>query len=124
MVPEFDRPERTFQVWSYEVGMHRLILRSNKSVHFSKGEHFKTRIDVLFQGVKAMQLNMLLHGLTVIPADVEDCDKIIQSTGLLPDDNNRFYVLLGSSFKGYVVAGVVASREDDGEFYEPSAFGE
>ena len=41
--------ERVFQVWSYTVGMGRLLLRSPKS------PGAVTRVDVLFQNVKALK---------------------------------------------------------------------
>lgn len=46
--PLVDRPERVFQVWAFTVSMGRLLLRSTKS------GSFRTRVDVLFQNVKAI----------------------------------------------------------------------
>jgi hypothetical protein len=57
-----DHRERVFQVWAYTVGMGRLLLRS------SKNETFGTRVDVLFQNVRAMKLPTLLDGLVVTVA--------------------------------------------------------
>lgn len=41
--------DRTFQMWRYEVGMHRLLLRSTKT------DRQETRMDVLFQNVQFIQ---------------------------------------------------------------------
>lgn len=60
---QLDYPERVFQLWSYTVGMGRLLLRSTKS------EGFGTRIDVVFQNVQALQLPAVLGGLVAAPAD-------------------------------------------------------
>jgi hypothetical protein len=49
-------PDRVFQLWRYTVGMKRLLLRSTKTPTFG------TRIDVLFQNVKAMKLPTRLDG--------------------------------------------------------------
>jgi hypothetical protein len=109
-----DEPARIFQVWAYTVGMGRLLLRS------PKGEGCATRVDVLFQNVKAMKLATSLPGLAVTEADPEQQQRIVKATGLLPDDLTHFYVLTGVSYEGYVVAGVCARLEDEGEYFEPS----
>jgi len=109
-----DEPARVFQVWAYTVGMGRLLLRS------TKGEGCATRLDVLFQNVKALKLATSLPGLTVSEADAEQQRRIVEATGLLPDHETRFYVLTGASYEGYVAAGVCAQAEDEGEYFEPS----
>ncbi len=109
-----DQPARVFQVWAYTVGMRRLLLRS------TKGEGCTTRVDVLFQNVKVLNLATLLPGLTVTEADEEQQRRIVDATGLLPDDEVRFYVVTGASYEGYVVAGVCVQVEDEGEYFEPS----
>jgi hypothetical protein len=40
---------------------------------------------------------------------------------LLPDESCTFFIVNGSNYSGYVVAGVVATCEDSGEYFEPSA---
>lgn len=114
MLIPIDGRDRVFQLWSYSVSMKRLLLRSTKS------DQFQTRVDVAFQNVQAVQLPTLLPGLVVAGADPAEIERIIKETGLLPDDDRKFFSMLGSNFTGYVVAGVVASCEDSGEYYEPS----
>jgi hypothetical protein len=41
-------------------------------------------------------------------------------TALLPDEGRKFYVVAGSNYDGYVVAGVVVSSEDEGEYFDAS----
>jgi hypothetical protein len=65
-----DHRERTFQLWAYTVGMKRLLLRSTKN------ETFRTRIDILFQNVKALHLPTSLDGLVVSEADEELAKRI------------------------------------------------
>lgn len=72
------------------------------------------------QNVKAMKLPTLLDGLVMTVAVAEAASEISGATGLLPDDETVFYVLDTSACSGYVVAGVVAEAEDDGEYFEPS----
>lgn len=111
-----DRPERVFQVWAYTVGMGRLLLRSTKS------ETFPTRVDVLFQNVKAMSLPTLVDGLAVTIADRASEERITAETGFLPDEDTTFFQLNTSRGVGYVVAGVVALDEDEGEYFESSRY--
>jgi hypothetical protein len=109
-----DHQERVFQVWAYTVGMGRLLLRSTKN------ETFATRVDVLFQNVKAMKLPTVLDGLVVTVAVAGAVSEITDATGLLPDDQTVFFALDSSTGRGYVVAGVVAAAEDESEYFEPS----
>jgi len=94
--------------------MGRLLLRSTKS------ETCGTRIDVLFQNVRAMHLPRLVGGLVVGIAEPAEREPITETTGLVPDDDTTFFTLFDSMRGGYVVAGVVVECEDEGEYFEPS----
>jgi hypothetical protein len=108
------QPERVFQLWSYTVGMGKLLLRSVKTASSA------TRIDILFQNVQALKLPTVLHGLTILSSDARDIEQISAETGLLPDDGRIFFVLSGSHYDGYIVAGVMTTCEDAGEYFEAS----
>jgi len=109
-----DRRERTFQIWAYTVGMKRLLLRSTRN------ETFSTRIDVLFQNVKALSLPTFLEGMVVSEADGELADRIEAETGFLCEEGSRFFRVDTAHGVGYLVAGVMVGREDEGEYFEPS----
>lgn len=108
-----DRPERTFQLWAYTVGMARLLLRSTKN------ETFPTRIDVVFQNVTALQLPTSLDGLVVTDADDELARRIESDTGILREESH-FFAIETARGVGYIVAGVMVSGEDEGEYFDPS----
>ena len=114
--PIVDRPERVFQLWAFTVGMGRLLLRSTKSGSFG------TRVDVLFQNVKAINLPTHLDGLVVTVAGPEFQERIVEATGLLPDADTTFFEIECSGRRGFVVAGVAVQDEDEGEFFEPSKY--
>lgn len=114
--PLIERPERVFQVWGFTVSMRRLLLRSNRSS--SSG----TRVDVLFQDVKAINLPTHLDGLVVTVAGPGSEVRIGEATGLLPDAETTFFEVECSGRRGFVVAGVVVEYEDEGEFFEPSKY--
>jgi hypothetical protein len=111
--PLLDRRERTFQLWAYTVGMRRLLLRSTKN------DIFRTRVDVLFQNVKALQIPTFFEGLIVADADDELGNRIETETGLLREEA-RFFRVETIHGVGYIVAGVMVSREDDGEYFDQS----
>jgi hypothetical protein len=109
-----ERTDRRFQVWAYSVGMARLLLRSTKS------ETFASRVDVLFQNVKALKLPTALDGLVVAEADPRDAARISAETGLLPSEDTTIFTVRAGAFDGYVVAGVCVVAEDSGEYFDPS----
>lgn len=80
-----DRQERIFRLWAYTVSMRRLLLRSTKN------ETFLTRVEVLFQNVKAMRLPTVLEGLVVTEADPDLTQQIEAETGLTRDIGTRFF---------------------------------
>jgi len=94
--------------------MGRLLLRSVKTVSFA------SRIDILFQNVQALKLPTVLHGLTISTPDAKDIERISVETGFLPTDQRKFYLLNGAHYNGYIVAGVLATCEDAGDYFEPS----
>ena len=114
MAIRIDRRDRVFQLWTYTVSMSRLLLRSTKS------DQFQTRVDVAFQNVQAVQLPTSLPGLVVSEAGRAETERIVKETGLLAEDDYTFFSVIDSNFTGYIVASVVVSCEDSGEYYEPS----
>ena len=113
-VPTIDRPDRIFEVWSYSVSLGRLLLRSNKS------DTFASRIDVLFQNVKAMSLATSLQGLVVTEATPAEAARLSERTGQVGDAETVFFVVRSGSYAGFVIAGMCMEFEDSGEFFEPS----
>jgi len=108
-------PDRIFQMWSFTVGMSRLLLRSPRT------STKDTRIDVLFQNVKALKLPTLLAGLSVRSATTEELRSIENEIGVLEDRQTRVFVVEGTDYEGYVVASVMAAHEDQGSYQDPSA---
>jgi hypothetical protein len=114
MTFSLDKPDRTFQMWAFTVSMGQLVLRSTKS------EHFETRIDVKFQDVRALQLPTILVGLTIRESGSIEASLVAKNADLPPGLGGTVFSVEGSNYSGYVVAGVVATSEDDGDYSEPS----
>lgn len=113
-----DQPHRVFQMWQYSVSMKRLLLRSTKS------DSNASRVDVLFQNVKAMRLPTQLHGLVVAEADAEASAQISRDTGCLPDGETVIFSVRSPAYDGYVVASVCVQAEDESEYFDPSSLWE
>jgi hypothetical protein len=101
---------RRFQMWLYSPSHSQLLLRSNKS------ETERTRIDLLFKGVDALNLNSLLDGVRVEKDESKDEASVAVKFG------KTLYRLSGVEFNGFVVASSFSHMTDEGEYFEPSSF--
>ncbi|MCU1421224.1 MAG: hypothetical protein JWN36_875 [Microbacteriaceae bacterium] len=111
-----DHPNRRFQIWVYTVGMSRLLLRSTKT------DEFDTRIDILFQSVKAVSLPTSLRGLRVRIAGAPLRRRVVRNLGKSIADGVEVFSVESLDSVGFVVAGVVFEAEDDKEYFDPSHF--
>lgn len=106
---------RIFQLFSYGVTHGLLLFRSCKS------DVDATRVDILFQDVRAMELRCWFEGIEIVE---EETASFLARSPSRPvpmfDKEIRFYRLKGTGWEGFVVAGSVAHLEDDGEFFDPS----
>jgi len=108
-----DLPDREFQIWRHSVSMGRLLLRSTKT------DAHPTRIDVLFQDVRAVSLATSLSG--VVMTENEGHPDVMKGLGACASGDPICYQIRSGSKVGYVVASVFAQNEDEGEFFDPSA---
>jgi hypothetical protein len=97
---------RAFRVWRYSVSHSQLLLRSNRNdqIPLSNnrfGEH-STRIEVLFKGVKSMEVPTSMKGLDI-------------------RKEGDIFRLRGVDWSGHIEALVMFSIEDEGHFYDPSS---
>ena len=88
--------DRHFQLWRYTVSHSQLLLRSTRD-----NDH-DTRVEVLFKGVRRVDLPTSFDGLTV------------------RRDGSGF-VAKGHGWAGSIVALAMFTIEDKGEYSEPSA---
>lgn len=105
---------RRFQLWTYVVGHRQLLLRSNKS------ERHANRCEVLFTNVARLDLPTLIENLEVQLATKETLPLAAAHLGALDLGDRTVYLIRGRNCLGYVVAGSMAVKEDDGEYYSPS----
>jgi len=107
---------RRFLIWVYTVSHSELLLRSTKT------SDLVTRIDVFFKNVAAIHLPTILDGLAV--SEATDIERVELHLQIDPSrlEGRKVFVVRGSNFTGYVVAGVMAWHEDEQEYHEPSYF--
>jgi hypothetical protein len=119
MPTEIINSERQFQIWKYTVSHSQLLLRSTKSSEFS------TRIDVFFKGVKEFHLPTSFTGLSIAEASDADIQKLCSLRKSLSFGKDvKVFKVQGIDFLGYVIALIVVSHEDEGEYDDPSFFAE
>src|SRR6187402_1389007 len=110
---DFGRP---FQIWLYSVSHGQLLLRSNRS------DVFTTRVDMLFKDVAAMHLPAMFDGLSLAEASADEARDLNIQLGTLPVGSRKVFVVRGSNFVGYVVAGAAFWHEDEGHYFDESNF--
>jgi hypothetical protein len=109
----FDRP---FQIWIYTVGHGQLLLRSNRSNEYS------TRVDILFKDVAALQLPTVFDGLVIDLASKDEAARLNVQLGSMVHSRHRTFIVRGTTFAGYVIAGAVFWHEDEGDHHDESFF--
>ena len=114
-----DFPNRYFRIWTYYKGHRQLILRAP---HFKSIQEptFPTRVDVLFKNVHALKLPTNMLGLSVSIAHADMADQIAREIALPLYGDQNIYLVHGSDYAGYVVAGTVVMVEDNGDDDAPS----
>jgi hypothetical protein len=104
-----------FAIWSFTIGHGRLLLRRTKSK-----EH-PTRVDILLKDVGWMCIPATFTDIQIREGRREDVEDMLLAAGSPREAGRKVFVLSGPAWRGYVLAAVVASREDDGEYDDPSA---
>ncbi|MFV0388398.1 MAG: hypothetical protein ACK5NT_06560 [Pyrinomonadaceae bacterium] len=64
--------KRTFQVWKYEVSHQKLLIRSPSS------PNLETNIDIVFYGVKFMELKDIFHGIEFLAVTPDELTSVNQ----------------------------------------------
>jgi len=93
-----------------------LLLRSPKTADLP------TRIDILFKNVGGIHLPINLDSLRISEAIEGEVVDPPLALGMKVSKGRKLFVLRGSDFAGYVIAGALAWHEDAGEYHDPSFF--
>lgn len=106
--------DRKFSVFSYGASHGLLLLRSGK-----EGGH-TTRIDILIQDVRAMEIRSWFQGLKITEVGQEYLGGFRSNPIEMIELGSRVYAVRGHGWSGFVVGGIVSVREDDRDFMAPS----
>lgn len=105
---------RRFQLWTYMTSHGQLLLRSAKS----KG--YNTRIDVLFKDVYALHAGAYFFDVSILEVDKNELAKQFGDLSAFEEPGVKWFLLQTSKWSGFVCAGGVFWKEDNGEFHESS----
>lgn len=105
---------RRFLVYSYALGHGLLLLRSGKTPVES------TRVDVLFQDVRAWEIRAVSEGLVVAEEPEEFLAQFSSRPTEMMQPGLKVFSIGGAGWQGYVLAGILRTQEDDGEFTDKS----
>ena len=106
---------RTFVIFSYGMSHGLLLLRSRKT------EQAQTRLDILFQDVRAMEIRAWFEGVKIEEVGPEFLQPRSSNPAEMIEPGNKVYSLSGVGWSGFVVAGIMQLKEDEEEFLAPSA---
>ncbi len=109
------KSDRFFLVFSYEMSHGLLLLRSRRTTAAP------TRLDVLFQDVRAIELRMWFEGVEIEEVDAAYLQSAPARPDVLIEAGNKVYAVTGKDWRGYIVGGVMSVCEDDGDAMGPSA---
>jgi hypothetical protein len=110
------RSSRSFEVWNWGVGHRGLLLRSNPTTENT------ARIEVWFKPAYAVHLSSNLVNLEILGASEPVSEAASALLGRTLEAWERVFVVRGGGQNGWVVAGGVHGREDDGTYDAPPIF--
>jgi len=113
--------DREFQLWSWHVSHSQMILRSNPS------SDAPLRTEICFKNVRAASVTSSFPSLRVSAiiegSEVSAAEAVIgRGLNLVPYTDEVLFRLSGGSLHGWVLASVVAGREDAESYSSPSMF--
>lgn len=108
------RSDRHFFLLSYDAGHGLLLWRSPKS------DSARTRCDIMFYDVRAMELRITTESITITEVSLDDLACLQSQPRDLFEPGLIAYNIHGPSWSGFVLAGRVKTAEDDGEIFERS----
>jgi len=79
-----------------------------------------TRLDVLFQDVRAMEIRCFFDGLKIDEAPPAFLKTFASNPTDMLEPGLKVYDLRGKGWSGYILAGIMRTHEDEGGAMEPS----
>lgn len=106
--------DRRFSIHSYTWGHGMLLFRSGKT------NDLKTRIDVVFTDVRAMDVRAWTDGLTIEKTDAKQLEGYRSNPAEMIEIGNIVYLVSGVGWQGFIVGGGCFFKEDELNINDPS----
>src|SRR5437879_4562815 len=117
MTAMWEKTDRAFHLWEYQVSHGQLLIRSPKSPSGRDEPGCDTNVDLVCLGVEYLALPASLHGLEVTQATDDEKAQIEQLLGRkLEPKNIRILVSLGQRYP--IVAAFFSLSENDWDIFE------
>ncbi|HET6323164.1 MAG TPA: hypothetical protein VFG04_00585 [Planctomycetaceae bacterium] len=110
----FQKSDRDFQVWEYQVSHGNLLIRSPKG---AAGTLPDTNLDLLFVGVDYMAVPRHLHGVELLAPSPDEVRRVETVIGK-PTPMNHIMILVSERQRFPVVAVGFAASEKDWDIFE------
>ncbi|MEU8098902.1 hypothetical protein [Streptomyces rubiginosohelvolus] len=110
-MPVIFESDLTFRVWKYGVGHSQLLLRASSDESGEEG------VDILFEGVAAMQLTMRYKELRLHSVDEDEFREVFDSSGVDEKWRDSFVIVRLSSRSGggYVQCAKITAERRHGQ---------
>jgi len=103
---------RTFQIWKYHVSHSMLLVRSPQNK-----EH-KTNIDIIFHGVRFINLPNIFYGMSISPISPEIDKDLLVMIENMQYNPNEVLVFRGDKQKFYVIASGFSVEENEDSIFD------
>jgi hypothetical protein len=113
----FQRSDRTFKIWEYQISHGQLLIRSPKAPATSTSPEFLTNVDLICLDVEYMAIPRILNGLELLEPTWEEIQNI---EGLLDRkiDSEKIKILVSSRKRFPLVAFSLSFSENDWDIFE------
>ena len=113
----FQKSDRPFKIWEYQVSHGQLLIRSPKAPATEKSPEFRTNLDVVFLGVDYMAIPGAFRGLELMsptPDEIQHLEVLLGKP--IAPDNVKILASEGKRFP--VVASTFSVSENDWDIFE------
>ncbi|WP_271219723.1 hypothetical protein [Streptosporangium carneum] len=110
-------PDREFRWWIYLPSHSTFLLRSGRETSGT------TRIDVAFNDVSALELPVIMSGLTIEKPEPVKVRELLARGCVNAHTLDNLMTVRGSGYEGYIVAAIIGTDESAKRFQEDDVWG-
>lgn len=113
----FQKYDRPFKIWEYQVSHANLLIRSPKAPATETSPEFRTNIDLICSGVDYIAMPSVFHGLELSSSTSDEIQHLKDLLGrTVVPDNIRILASGGNRFP--IVASSFSLSENDWDIFE------